>query len=30
MLAMRGFAQAENVPLQVRGDYVGGYLRPGG
>jgi len=28
--AMRGFAQAEGVPLQVQRDYVGGYLRPGG
>jgi quinol monooxygenase YgiN len=28
--AMRGFAEAEGVPLQVRADYVGGYLRPGG
>jgi quinol monooxygenase YgiN len=28
--AMRGFAQAEDVPLQVQPDYVGGYLRPGG
>ena len=28
--AMRGFAEAEGVPLQVQGDCVGGYLRPGG
>jgi quinol monooxygenase YgiN len=28
--AMRGFADAEGVPLQVQHDYVGGYLRPGG
>ena len=27
--AMRGFADAEGVPLHVRGDHVGGYLRPG-
>jgi hypothetical protein len=27
---MRGFADAEGVPLHVRGDHVGGYLRPGG
>jgi quinol monooxygenase YgiN len=28
--AMRGFADAENVPLHVQSDHVGGYLRPGG
>ena len=28
--AMRGFADAEGVPLHVRSDHVGGYLRPGG
>jgi len=28
--AMRGFAQSEDVPLQVQPDYIGGYLRPGG
>ena len=28
--AMRGFADAEGVPLRVQHDYVGGYLRPGG
>ena len=28
--AMRGFANAGGVPLRVRGDHVGGYLRPGG
>lgn len=28
--AMRGFADAEGVPLRVQGDHVGGYLRPGG
>jgi quinol monooxygenase YgiN len=27
--AMRGFAEAENVPLHVQSDHVGGYLRPG-
>ena len=27
--AMRGFAEAEGVPLQVQGGYLGGYLRPG-
>jgi len=27
--AMRGFADAENVPLHVQSDHVGGYLRPG-
>ncbi|HSD48701.1 MAG TPA: hypothetical protein VLE71_02610 [Actinomycetota bacterium] len=26
--AMRGFAGSLGVPLQVRGDHVGGYLRP--
>jgi quinol monooxygenase YgiN len=28
--AMRGFADAESVPLRVQSDHVGGYLRPGG
>jgi quinol monooxygenase YgiN len=28
--AMRGFAQAQDVPLHVQPDYVGGYVRPGG
>ena len=28
--AMRGFADAEGVPLHVRSDHVGCYLRPGG
>jgi hypothetical protein len=28
--AMRRFAHAEGVPLHVRGDHLGGYLRPGG
>lgn len=28
--AMRRFADAEGVPLHVRGDHIGGYLRPGG
>jgi hypothetical protein len=28
--AMRGFADAEGVPLHVQTDHVGGYLRPGG
>jgi quinol monooxygenase YgiN len=27
--AMRGFADAEGVPLHVRSDHIGGYLRPG-
>ena len=27
--AMRGFADAESVPLHVQSDHVGGYLRPG-
>jgi quinol monooxygenase YgiN len=27
--AMRGFADAEGVPLHVQTDHVGGYLRPG-
>jgi quinol monooxygenase YgiN len=27
--AMRGFAEAEGVPLQVQHGYLGGYLRPG-
>jgi hypothetical protein len=27
---MRRFAHAEGVPLHVRGDHLGGYLRPGG
>jgi quinol monooxygenase YgiN len=28
--AMRGFADAEGVPLHVQSDHVGGYLRLGG
>jgi quinol monooxygenase YgiN len=28
--AMRGFADAEGVPLHVRSDHIGGYLRLGG
>ena len=28
--AMRGFAEAEGVPLHVQPDHVGGYVRPGG
>ena len=28
--AMRGFADAEGVPLHVQSYHVGGYLRPGG
>ena len=28
--AMRGFASAEGVPLQIQSDHLGGYLRPGG
>ena len=28
--AMRGFAEAEGVPLQVRREYLGGYLRASG
>ena len=27
--AMRGFADAEGVPLHVLSDHIGGYLRPG-
>lgn len=29
LVAMRRFADAEGVPLHVRGDHVGGYLRAG-
>jgi quinol monooxygenase YgiN len=28
--AMHGFAQSEDVALQVQPDHVGGYVRPGG